>query len=196
MQRDVLVHGPPSRVFDTARRFSSRPVFFSYSPCRPPLFTVLSQCLVNRTGTSTCAQLYIEHDPDVSADPLLTSFRFNSSSTFSFPASTESSSIYVPYCSILNFINMNIFDTPEFVAAHQARGGSPFRSLDRSQQADLLTALHLSISSVSIHPGFNENEARTDAEVKRLNDSLIEMVNIIVRSLVFFLISFLRFLFP
>jgi hypothetical protein len=91
---------------------------------------------------------------------------------------------------------MNIFDTPEFVAAHQARGGSPFRSLDRSQQTDLLTALHLSISSVSIHPGFNENEARTDAEVKRLNDSLIEMVNIIVRSLVFFLISFLRFLFP
>ena len=78
---------------------------------------------------------------------------------------------------------MNIFDTPEFVAAHQARGGSPFRSLDRSQQADLLTTLHLGISSVSTHPGFNENEARTDAEVKHLNDILIEMVNVIIRSL-------------
>ena len=31
---------------------------------------------------------------------------------------------------------MDIFDTPEFIAAHQARGGSPFRSLNRSQQAN------------------------------------------------------------
>lgn len=81
---------------------------------------------------------------------------------------------------------MNVFETPEFVAAHQARGGSPFRSLDRSQQANLLSALHLSVSSIRHHPGFNENEARTDADVKRLNDILIGLVNTIVRPQFFF----------
>jgi hypothetical protein len=77
---------------------------------------------------------------------------------------------------------MNVFETPEFIAAHQARGGSPFRSLDRSQQANLLTALHLGVSSIRHHPGFSESNTRTDADVKRVNDILIELVNTIVRS--------------
>jgi hypothetical protein len=87
---------------------------------------------------------------------------------------------------------MNVFDTPEFLAAHQVRGGSPFRSLTRSQQSDLLTALHLGVSSIRNHPGFSENDSRTDAEVKAVNDILIGLVNTIVRFFIFPLYFFLK----
>jgi hypothetical protein len=81
---------------------------------------------------------------------------------------------------------MNVFDTPEFLAAHQVRGGSPFRSLTRSQQSDLLIALQSSVSSLLNHPGFSENDSRTDADVKAVNDILIDLVNTIV---CFFILS-------
>jgi len=62
---------------------------------------------------------------------------------------------------------MDIFDSPEFIATHQARGGSPLRSLDCDQQADLLSALRLGVFSIPSLPGFNENDNRSDADVKR-----------------------------
>lgn len=83
-------------------------------------------------------------------------------------------------------IIMDVFDSPEFVAAHQIRGGSPFLSLILPQKADLLTALCLSALSVPTHPGFNEIEAQTDFNVKRLNNFIIEIVNIIICPLFLF----------
>ena len=76
---------------------------------------------------------------------------------------------------------MDVFDSPEFIAAYQTQGGSPFLNLSLPQQADLLTVLCLSALSVPGHSGFNENESQTDVDVKCLNNFLIEMVNIIVR---------------
>lgn len=81
---------------------------------------------------------------------------------------------------------MDVFDSPEFIAAHHIRGGSPFLNLSLPQQADLLSALRFGALSVPGHPGFNENDTRTNFEVKRLNDFLIEMVNIIVRPFLLF----------
>ena len=91
---------------------------------------------------------------------------------------------------------MNIFDSPKFIAAYHIRGGSPFLNLGLPQQADLLSALRFGARSVPGHPGFNENDTWTNFKVKRLNDFLIEMVNIIVRpSLYFPIIWFLEFVF-
>ena len=76
---------------------------------------------------------------------------------------------------------MNVFHTPEFIASHAERGGSPFQCLLPSQQAALSSALHLGVSSIPSHPGFHENDFRTDDEVKRLNDLITELVNLAVR---------------
>ena len=83
---------------------------------------------------------------------------------------------------------MDVFDNPEFIAAHHIRGGSPFLNLSLPQQADLLSALRFGALSVPGHPGFNENDTQTNFAVKRLNDFLIEMINIIVRPSLYFLI--------
>jgi hypothetical protein len=65
-------------------------------------------------------------------------------------------------------------------------GAAPFLNLSLPQQADLLSALRFGALSVPGHPGFNENDTRTNFAVKRLNDFLIEMINIIVRPSLYF----------
>jgi hypothetical protein len=85
---------------------------------------------------------------------------------------------------------MDVFNTPEFIATYAERGGSPFQCLSPSQQAALSSALHLEVSSIPSHPGFHENDFRTDDEVKRLNNLIIDLVNLAVRPLFFFLFLF------
>lgn len=77
---------------------------------------------------------------------------------------------------------MNVFTTPEFIAAYAEQGGSPFQCLSPSQQAVLSSALFLGVSSIPTHPGYHENDLRTGGEVKHLNDFIIELVNLVVRS--------------
>lgn len=77
---------------------------------------------------------------------------------------------------------MNVFTTPEFIAAYAEQGGSPFQCLSPSQQAVLSSAVFLGVSSIPTHPGHHENDSRINGEIKHLNDFIVELVDLIVRS--------------
>ena len=77
---------------------------------------------------------------------------------------------------------MNIFTTPEFITAYAERGGSPFECLSPAQQIVLSSAVFLGVSSIPTHPGHHENDSRTNGEIKHLNDFIVELVDLIVRS--------------
>ena len=77
---------------------------------------------------------------------------------------------------------MDVFTTPEFIAAYAVRGGSPFECLSPAQQTALSSSFYRSVSSIPSHPGHHENDSRTNGEIKHLNDFIVELVDLIVRS--------------
>jgi len=77
---------------------------------------------------------------------------------------------------------MNIFTTPEFITAYAERGGSPFECLSPAQQIVLSSAFYTGVSSIPSHPGHHDNDLRTNGEIKHLNDFIVELVDLIVRS--------------
>jgi len=88
---------------------------------------------------------------------------------------------------------MNVFFTPGFIAAYAVQGGSPFECLSPAQQIALSSAFYNGVSSIPSHPGHQENDLRTNGEIKLLNDFLVGLVDLIVRSLFSLLISYVNF---